>query len=784
MKILILFLCIWIGSTVEGATPSSRQKVTGYILDKGTETPIEFADISLYKADTRTFVTGTVSDIKGKFSIPLPSAGKYYIVYSFIGYDKQQTPVFTGTVQGDTDLGKMYLTSSVEQLDEVVVQGKRSTYVQRIDKRIFNVGTDLASASGSVSDLMRNIPSVQVDVEGNVSLRGNESVTILIDGKPSTLMNARTRADALRQIPADEIERIEVITNPSAQYRPDGVSGIINIVRKKQKFKGLNGSISANAGTKGRGNATASANYNIGKANLFASYGIRQDNYEIQTADERTRNDSTTAYTSQQTAGRAHPLSHIVRIGADWDINSRNRIQVNGGYNYRHFIRKENIYDTERNNLHDISYQSVRYRYDKEHTKQWEGGGVYTHTFGTGSELTADYSYSQLEGLEDNRYATYSTDGDSKDNTQIWQAYYQHLFRLTYQKNFSDNLKLSLGYELNALQTDLNYHVQNLTDGSFVPDLQKTNDFTNWQNNHAWYATLEYKQDKWGVLVGLRPEWMRIKSQLFSLDSIVRNDYFMVYPTFHASYAIDGRNELQLNYSLRVNRPEADDMNPFPEYQNPLSLKAGNPYLKPEKIHSFEIGYQWKKGLATIQGTLYYRYVTNKLTMVTKYLDNNILLTTKENLNSSSSAGAELIVNTDLGKWAAVNLSGNLFYDKINAEKLGYGRSKDAIAGSVALNANFNIFRGMMLQMNSRYLSPSLLPQGKREGTFSTDLGMKYEISTINLSLTATLSDVFNTFKKVYTIDTPQLQQRFEQRANTQVFYIGAAWKFNMSKRK
>lgn len=780
---LLLLLCIWLSSNIYGATYVSERQVTGCILDKGTGTPIEFADISVYKADDHTFVTGTVSNINGRFYIPSLPAGKYYIVYSFIGYKKQQTPVFSCTDKSDTNLGKIYIAPFTEQLNEVVVQGKRSTYVQHIDKRVFNVGTDLASTSGSVSDLMRNIPSVQVDVEGNVSLRGNESVTVLIDGKPSTLMNTRTRADALRQIPADEIERIEVITNPSAQYKPDGVSGIINIVRKKQMMKGLNGSVTANAGTKGRRNATVSVNYNTGKVNLFASYGIRQDNYEIRTTDERTKRDSTIAYISQLTTGRAHPLSNIVRVGADWNINKLNHLQVNGGYNYRHFVRKENFYDTEKSNLYDITYQSVRYRYDNEHTKQWEGGGLYTHTFGKGHELTVDYNYSMLEGLEDNRYSTYSTDGDSKDNTQIWQAYYQHLFRLTYHKAFSDKLKLSLGYELDALQTDLNYHVQNMTDSTFVPDLQKTNDFTNYQHNHAWYATLEYRQNKWGVFIGLRPEWMQIKSQLLRLDSIVRNDYFMVYPTLHTSYTIDEQNELQLNYSLRVNRPEADDMNPFPEYQNPLSLKAGNPYLKPEKIHSVEVGYQWKKGPTTILGTLYYRYVTDKLTMITKYLDNNVLLTTKENLNSSSSAGAELIVNSGLGKWGEVNLSGNLFYDRINAERLGYGRNKNSVAGSMALNANFNVYQGIMLQLNSRYLSPTLLPQGKREGTFSTDLGIKYEIPSINLSLTATLSDVFNTFKKVYTIDTPQLQQHLEQQSNTQVFYVGLAWKFNTLKK-
>lgn len=759
-----------------------EEKVTGTIIDKASGLPVEFADVTLYRTMDSVFVAGCVTDVKGRFSFASVKAGRYYIEYSFIGYEAARSSAFSVDGQRSFDIGKLYLLSSSEQLDEVVVQGRRSTYVMRIDKRVFNVGTDLMSTSGSVSDLMRNIPSVQVDVEGNVSLRGSENVSILIDGKPSTLMNARTRADALRQIPASEIERIEVITNPSAQYKPDGVSGIINLVMKKEKQKGWSGNVAANVGTGGRRNATLSIAYNTGDVTLSASYGIRRDLYKPRITDERIRNDSTLVYTSQLTTGLAHPLSHIVRAGVDWKINTHNRLQVNGNYTREHFIRTENIYTTDRNAGQDITYQGVRYRYDDENVKGWEAGSVYTHTFGKDHELTADYTYSSLEGLEDNQYETYSTDGTTKDNTQIWQAYYQHLFHLTYHRTFNENLKLDIGYELDALQTDLNFHVQNLEGDAFVPDLHRTNDFTNYETNHALYATMEYKQGAWGVLLGLRPELMRIKSHLHSLDSIVTNDYWMVYPTLHASYAIDEQNELQLNYSLRVNRPEADELNPFPEYQNPLSVKAGNPYLKPEKVHSVEAGYQWRKGNTTILGSLYYRYVTHKLTTIARYLPGNVLLTTKENLNNGSSAGAELILNTAVGKWLTLNLNGNLFYDQIDATRLGYGSRKDAVAWSASLNADFIPFRNALVQLNSRYLSPSLMAQGKREGTFTTDIGAKYEIPRLHLTFTATLSDVFNTFKKVYSIDTSGLRQHLEQKMSTRMFYLGIAWNFNTLK--
>lgn len=786
MKQIFLWFCM-LGFIISiQAADNAIDKVYGRVLENSTDNPIPYANIMIYKSATDKFVTGAVTDEDGVFSFKSLQSGDYYFMYSYIGYEKAQSSPFKVKNEKTTvNLGDFYLTSSAQVLNDVTVKGRKSTYVQNIDKRVFNVGQDLMSASGSASDLMQNIPSIQVDVEGNVSLRGNENVEILINGKPSTMMNARTRADILQQLPANDIERVEVITNPSAQYKPDGVSGIINIVLKKQRTVGVNGNIIANIGSGGRSNATTSLNYNTGNVNLFASYGIRYDYRNRTKKDDRVRNDGTLSYISQPTDSKARPLSHIIRAGMDWNINSDNTFQISGGYNHRGFIRRENITTNITDEFQNEIYHSIRNRCDDENTKQAEASAVYSHTFGENHQLTVDYNYSWQEGMEDNKYSTFSTDNiETKDNTQIGEAYYQHLFRVSYDRDLSSCLKLNLGYEADLLKTNLNFHVQNLEGDVFVPDLQKTSDFSNYQNTHAMYGTLEYQQDKFGVLFGIRPEYTKIESRLLTLDSIAMNNYFMIYPTLHTTYKLNDQNELQLNYSLRVNRPQGGDMNPFPEYQNPLSLKAGNPYLKPEKIHSIETGYQWKRGNTTILGTLYYRYVTNKLTTVTKYLDNSILLTTKENLNSSSSAGIELILNTGLGKWATINLSGNGFYNQINAEKLGYGKNKSDFSWSAALNSNFNLWNGVMLQLNSRYISSSLLPQGKREGTFIANLGAKYELPKTNIAIMATLSDVFNTFKKVYTIDTPELKQRLEQRRDPRIFYVGATWNFGATLKK
>lgn len=780
MKALSVLICgCWLA-----ALPANASGVTGTVVAHDSGEALGYADVVLYRSADSVFVAGTVSGTDGRFVFTSVAAGNYYVECRFIGYSVTRSPAFRLGSQKPVDLGTLYMHPSSGHLDGVVVEGRRPAYVQHLDKRVFNVGTDLMSSSGSVSDLMRNIPSVTVDVDGKVSLRGSENVTILLDGKPSTLMSSRTRADVLRQMPAADIERIEVITNPSAAYNPDGVNGIINIVRKTQGKAGLSGGISANVGTGGRKNATASAGFKTDRVNLFASYGIRRDLYETDIHDRRIRNGNAIPYVMQQTAAVAHPLSNIVRAGADWNITRNDRLQLSGGFNSRGFARHDNIYTTETDANHNIGYQGRRCRDDDESVKQWEVATVYAHTFGRGHKLTVDYGYSSLEGLEDNRYSTFSTDGSSKDNTQIWQAYYRHLLRVGYRRRLGGRLKLSLGYELDALQTDLFYHAQSFYGSGFVADPNRTSDFTNHETCHSFYATLKYEQGRWGVLLGLRPEHMQIKSQLFTLDSIVNNAYFMVYPTLHTSYAVDGHNELRLSYSLRVNRPEADDLNPFPEYQNPLTLKAGNPYLKSEKVHSLEAAYQWKKGVTTILGVVYYRYVTNKLTTITRYVDGNVLMTTKENMDNSSAAGAEVMVGSEIGKWLTLNVNGNLFYDRIDATRLGYASHKGAMAWSASMNAALVPFGNALLQLNSRVLSTALTPQERREGSFSMDIGLKYEIPKLNISLNATLSDVFGTSHTTYTIDTPQLQQRVEQRNGSRVFYFGVAWNFETLKHK
>lgn len=756
--------------------------VTGLLKEKASGQPLEFATVALYGTGRQQMVTGGTTDADGKFHLTDVPAGTYYIEGSFVGYKSVRSATFSISVTKPADIGTLYIEDDGEMLGEVVVEGRKSTFVAKLDRKVFNVGQDLMSSAGSASDLMQNIPSVEVDMDGAVSLRGNENVTILVNGKPSAMMSTKTRGDALNQLSANSIERIEVVTNPSAEYKPDGVSGIINIVLKKDAKAGLNGVLNANVGSYGRHNAGVNLNYGMKGVNLFGGYTYRHDRYDRSTIDRRT---SLTDFINQTTYGIGHPVSHTFRLGINATLSAHDVVEVAGDYNRRRFRRNERVESVTEDASHELTDFYFRDRDALAKENMWEGSFRYTHTYGKDNEWGVDYTYSSESEDEMNRYSTLRTEEQSKENEGVWDANYLHIGKLNWKHHLSGAMQLSAGYELEVLRAEQNFHVQDWDGTDFVPNAGRTSDFTHYRTLHSFYATMEMNIGRWSLLAGLRGEYADIRNHLFSLDSIATQHYANLYPTLHASHRLDGHNELQLNYSLRVNRPEGDDMNPSPEHINPLSLQAGNPYLKPEKIHSVEAGWLWHNDAGTsLMATLYYRYLTNQITSVSHYLSDGVLLTTKENLQSSQNAGAEVIWNGSVGRWLTFNWNVNGFLNQINAEKLGYGKNKNTLAWSTLLNLNFTPFRHYMIQLNARYRSATLIPQGRRDADCRINLGMKYDISRTRLSLLASVTDLLDTYRKSYTLDTPELKQKVERWRNPRIFYIGASYQFGGNKSK
>jgi outer membrane receptor protein involved in Fe transport len=782
LNLMVFLLFIAVGLSGQN---KSVGKITGIIVEKSTGQPVEYASIQLFKTSDQTPVEGTVSDTKGNFSIGNVALGDYNLAVSFMGFEKLELPNIRLTKENPLlNLGKLSLESSLVAVEEVVVEGKRSTYTQTIDKKIFSVGDDLTSSSGSVSDLMQNIPSLQVDMEGNVSLRGSENVQILINGKPSAMMG-KNRAMVLQQLPANSIERIEIITNPSAKFKPDGTAGIINLILKKERKEGVNGTLAGNVGNKNRFNSSMALNYHKGGLNLYGSYGIRLDRRDRLSKDNRIETDSLTgdkSYLFQSIDSKARPTSNIAQAGIEWEINDKNSVEASANFNHMSFLREETTLTqkTDKNQLLTSNYD--RFRHDDEFEREIEMAVKYTRKIGEDQEFSIDYTHNNQKEQEDNKFTNkylIPVSPDSKDNTLISQANSENLLRINYLRPSGKDAELELGYELEADKSDLNFYAENLLGSTWVKDNGKSNQFLFDETVHAFYATDKQTFGKFGVMAGLRAEQSLITSHLVTIDSIVPNNYFSIYPTLHTSYNFSEASQWQLNYSKRINRPEGDDLNPFPEYRDPYNISAGNPKLKPEQIHSVETGYLFHKGANTFSATIYYRNTYNKLTEITKLIKNNtVLLTTKENLASSSSTGVEAIVNRAFSKVATVNLNFNGYFNTLDASNLGYSGSKTAFSWNTALNTNFNITKLLMMQVNTRYASAIQTPQGERQPTFIVNIGARYEVFKRKASLLLTVSDLFDSFRNRTIIDMPGLHRETESRRAPRIVYLGFVYHF------
>ena len=781
-KLLIIFALLFGLAQASGATYT----VTGELMEKDGTRPIEFATVTLYNAPDSTLLTGALTDSLGRFKITDVPSGTYYIWCKSIGFKDLRTRTFT-LKSSSYSLPRLFMLSNEQNLNEVVVTGRKSSYTQKLDRKVFNVGSDLTATTGSLSDLMQNVPSLDVDLDGNISLRGNENVTILIDGKPSALMNSKNRADALQQLAATNVERIEIITNPSAEFKPDGVGGIINIVMKRDRREGLNGTASVNGGNKGRYNAGINLSQQLGKLHLNAGYAFRHDNFERFTNDNRSYSSS---FVHQTSHWLGHPDTHTVNIGASCDLSDKDHLDLSASYGRRIFTRNEYLTSIAQDSLNTTTEWYLRNRYAKAHENLWDESAQYAHNYGRfNSEWGVDYTYSSESENEMNNYSTRNLTGtatDSKDNQHVWD--YQNLYNLKayVHHNFSKKLHLTAGYEWEHIRAEQNFHLQDWNGTQFVDNKEESSDFTNLRQTHAFFSTLQWETGKWEMMAGLRAEFTREKLKLLSLDSVMHNNYNGLYPTLHLSRKISAFSQLQLSYSLRVNRPDGEDMNPFAEHINPLSLESGNPNLKPEKIHSLEAAWLWNNNKqTTLSTTLYYRYLTNKITTVSYYIDNGVLLTTKANMNNSREAGAEIILTQSVGKWLSLNADWNGYYNQIDAHKLGYGKNKDTFSWSGQLNANITPWRHFMLQINNTYRSSTLVPQGRRNADFRFNIGAKYDIVKVpGLSVIASVSDLFDTARKSYTLNTPELHQKYKKTRSPRIAYVGLIYNFGQKARK
>ncbi len=789
-----LFTSLAILSALLALSPDLRAQahpagtVTGTIIDPATKKPVEYATITLKTKATGETVATTATDAAGHFAQENVPAGEYVLTYGAVGQTGQQSPAITVDAgHPAVDVGTLPLAGPAPlQLDSMQVNVKRETFFNTIDRKTYNVGKDIQSTTGSASDLLQNVPSVQVDIDGNVSLRGSGDVLILIDGKPSTLMG-RNRADALAQLPADNIDKIEVITNPSAKYKPDGTAGIINITMKKKHDPGYSVSVRANVGTDGRYNGSVSANYNPGRLNVFGTFGLRQD-YRPRTAtDQRSHLDEATntmVGTSQNAVESSRPLSHIVQTGADYKLTDDTKIGVGANYTSRdlerHAVETYATYDAGGAVVGDYD----RVRTGPQNNEDKEFTATLQHTWPhTDNELNFEVRNGSSDETEDNRFMNVyhlpvATPTYSRSLVLSKEGETEVTAEGVYAVDDSSKVETGYSWQNNTTDIDIQGTFLDPVSGLWTVDTAKSNHFIYDSTINALYATYGRPFGAFGFMAGLRYEYATVDTDQRTTQETNQTVYAKFYPTLHLSYALTETGQLQLNYSRRVNRPDGEDLNPYPEYLDPFNLRAGNPHLKPEDIDSIEGGYQYKKDDISFLAALYYRSLSNGFTSVTRYINSTTLLTTRENLATSRSGGLELAATTSVGKAVSLNFSANAYRNEIDASNLGFSETKSTYAWDAKLNVNWNITKSTILQLNGNYSAKRLTPQGYRYPTSVANLGLRHNFPDKKTSLVVTVSDLFDSLHERTVIDTPTLHDDVTRRRSARIVYVGLIYNF------
>lgn len=762
--------------------------VTGTIEEFGTGNLMEYANVVLFSVRDSAMLTGAISAMDGKFILEKIPFGRYYLVANFIGFNKETIQDIRITPQKTTvDLGVIELHSSTETLQAVEITAEKQLIEYQIDKKVVNVSQDIMAQGGTAVTALENTPSVQVDIDGNVSLRGSSSFTVLIDGRPSILQGT----DALQQIPASNIETIEIITNPSAKYDPDGVAGIINVVLKEKLEKGLTGVVNGSVGSNNSNSLDFLLNYRYNKFNFFAGadYNNNRHKGERKSIDE-TYNDDTTFYRSNLGSRNRGRDGYGVRGGIEYFITDRTVISAEGRLGYydfngggtsymRHYtlpvtseLYSTNISDMSRNGTYYNGKLNFQHKFDKK-GHQIDMMLYYAQRNGDNDEDQKETNTdAQYQPIEEEPYYIRTTEGT--DNTEF-------RFNVDYARPVSETGKIEAGYQTRIEDNSQIYIFDNYQYATreWVEDTMFSNSMDFRRDIHSVYGIYSDKWKSFGYQLGLRGEYTyrEIKNANSADGTLIdRWDYF---PTIHLSKSFSNKNQMLASYTRRIDRPNGWFLDPFVTYIDQFNYSQGNPDLLPEYTDSYELGYQlWAWGaMFSLEG--YYRYTTNKITRIRTLQADNTFMHTFENLNSDYSLGGELMVRFDPAKWLNLNLSANLYQYRMEGDIEDQSVDAESLNWNSRLNAIVKLPYDMRLQVNGMYNGPSITAQGESKGFFMTNAALRKDFFNQNLSATFSVRDIFNTGKHEFTSSGPGFYSYNYFNRKAPIFSLSLSWKIN-----
>jgi len=770
-------------------------RLSGTVLIKNTDKPIEYAAITLHNLRDSSIVTGTITNEDGIFILDKIPFGRYFAKVSFIGY---KTAVINNIVitpqKSEVVIGTVYLEPTAIDLSSVTVTGEKKALEYNLDKKIITIDNSIATVGGTAIDIMQTIPSVTVDIDGNVSLRGSASVTLLVDGRPSQIIS-------LDEIPASMIERVEVITNPSARYDPEGMSGIINIVLKRKRSPGYNGMLLVNAGTGGKYNGSVNLNYRYNKLNLFANYdtrlGHRIGNAEI--IRESTRNDST-FYLNQYQDSENRNRFHNIKLGGDYFINDFNTISLSMLYNLRSFSNQNNTdyLNTDFNNVENNHFTRLSKGNTDNHGQEY--GLYYKKTFPQPQrEWTIDLFYSTFSRNYDQSITQQAILPDSLtpvlpelENTFSDDANRVITARTDYIHPIGEHRRIEAGYRGTFRHNDSDYRRFNYDypTADWLQDRLASNHFIYDENVHAFYGIYSRELGRLQSQLGLRVEQFNTNNNLVTIDSSFQKSYFSMFPTIHFRYALTENQGLQVSYSRRVHRPHSWHVSPFIDYSDPYNLSSGNPKLKPEYIDVAELEHSFTNRKTSVSTSLFYRQVNGMITRITELQNDGITFTTFQNLNNGVSYGLESVISHKFTPWWRINSDISYFNNRLYGTGISIADANESHSWNARVNSFFNLGKNTELQIMLFYFSPTVgvsgggrgfhgPGQGRTQENYFVNLGAKHNFMDGKMSAFIRVSDIFKTQKHGQTIYGENFKTTSLRHPESQVIFFGISYKIN-----
>jgi len=755
-----------------GPGVGSKGLVKGRVVDAATGEPLEYATVSVHALPDSSLVAGGVSNTEGIFSIALDK-GRYYLEIAFISYQGTTTNPFEIARGSMTaDLGEIQLQGNAQMLEEVEVRAEKSRMQMSLDKRVFNVGKDLANLGGSASDVLDNVPSVTVDVEGNVSLRGSGGVRILINGRPSSLVGVGD-TDGLRNIPANLIERVEVITNPSARYEAEGMAGIINIILKKQKRKGWNGSVDLTGGYPDRYGLALNTNYRIKKWNFFANYGLTYrdspgSGSRYQEVYDRNENGPDTTFIQDLTRDRSRGgWDNNIRLGADYSFSETSTLTANFTYsdedgdNFSKIVYRDYI-----NSLDNPTGISTRTDNEREQENDLEYVMSYRKDFqGKGHKFTTDIRYQDSEELETStiREAYFTPEFEETGANELQQRssnlelQQQLIWQADYVRPFAEEGKFEAGLRAGLRNIETNFQVDEFGQNDWQNLPEFTNNFLFDEDVYAAYSSIGNKYGNFSFQAGLRLEYTEMITELVATDQINPREYLNLFPSAFLGYDLgESGNSLQVSYSRRINRPNFWRLNPFFSFSDARNIYTGNPNLDPEFTDSYEINYlkYWDK--ASMTAGFFYRYTTGKTERIQRVNEEGITFTQPENLATEDAYGLDVTFSLSPKEWWDIDGNVNFFRSIISGvSEAGQDLSADAITSFGRLTSQVTLWDELNTQIRFNYRAPRNDPQGRDKALYHMDLTISKDILDKKGTLTFSVSDVFNSRRWRYINEGP-----------------------------